>query len=69
MEDKEVSTGIACEDQLEILRKRAASRHAVAGDGGKDFFGFDLPHLEGPVQRCRDRALPVRRHRHRSDII
>ena len=48
-EDMEVISGVASEDQLESVRKSTAKRTAVAGEGGKDFFGFELPHLQRPV--------------------
>lgn len=59
---------IPCEDQLESLGKCAAQRPTVACEGGKDFIGFELPHLQRLVMR-RGRALPVPRHCHRNDTI
>ena len=63
----EVTAGIARKDQLESLGKCAAKRFAVATEGGRDFFGFEIPHLQRLVIRRRDRALPVPRHRHHSN--
>jgi len=64
-----VTGEVAREDQPASLGKSAAKRPAIAGEGSEDFFGFELPHLQRLVHRRRDRALPVRRHRHRSDTI
>jgi hypothetical protein len=50
-EDVELTVGTAHEDQLESLRECAAKRIAVAGEGSKDFFGFELSHLQRLVKR------------------
>jgi hypothetical protein len=68
-EAKEVNvpTSVAGDDQLESIGECAAMRGAIAGKGNQDFSGFQVPQFHRIVRRRRDRALPVRRHRHRID--
>jgi len=51
-----MTADIAREDQLESLGKCATRRQGVAGEGGKDFYGFEISHLQRSFLRRRDRA-------------
>ena len=66
-EEVKVAAGVAGDDELESIGICTALRRAIAGERGQDFSGFQVPHLYRVVPRRRDRALPVRRHRHRID--
>lgn len=63
----EVAAGIAGDDQVESIGVGAAQRPAVAGESDSNFPAFQLPHFLRVVRRGRNRLLPVRGHRHRSN--
>jgi len=44
----QVIAGIAREDQLERFGECTAKRPAVAGESGKDIFGFEIGVLKPP---------------------
>ena len=50
--------GIAREDQLQRFGECTASRPVVEGEGGKDLFCFEIPHLQRMVPRRRDARCP-----------
>ena len=63
-EEVKVAAGVAGDDELESVGKCAAMRGAIAGEGGQDFSGFELPHLQRVVLRRGDRKPPVPTQRH-----